>query len=92
MKLDILVDEINYSNKILTEERALSIEELMDSFENMDDEKKETIKVPKYVVATLWTLVTLMLLVWTWKGQINQIGTAVVIFLYYIGILAQMRD
>jgi len=56
------------------------------------NEKKQTIKVPKMAMATVWTMVTLMLLVWTWKGQINQIGTAVVIFLYYIGILAQMRD
>lgn len=56
------------------------------------NEKKQTIKVPKTVMATVWTMVTLMLLVWTWKGQINQIGTAVVIFLYYIGILSTMRD
>ena len=56
------------------------------------NEKKQTIKVSKMVMATVWTMVTLMLLVWTWKGQINQIGTAVVIFLYYIGILSTMRD
>ena len=56
------------------------------------NEKKQTIKVSKMAMATVWTMVTLMLLVWTWKGQINQIGTAVVIFLYYIGILSTMRD
>lgn len=40
-KLNTIVNEINHNEKVYTEEKSLDIEDLINSFENMDEEELE---------------------------------------------------
>ena len=55
MKLDILVNEIKHNDEILEDERPLSINDLMDSFEGMEEaDRKELLsKLDKEVLQKL---------------------------------------
>lgn len=53
-------------------------------------EEVEKQKKVKDLNLVLWTLITLAVLGMLWQGFLSDVGTAVVLFVYYIGIVTSI--
>jgi len=61
----------------------------MEENEIMKKDRKEKVK---YASVVVWTLLTICLIYAEFQGMINMLGNVLLLMMYYIGIIANLRN